>query len=356
MNNDFKCFLAANSGQGFVSYFDKCYDASSGWRAYIIKGGPGTGKSSFMKYILNRAKKLGKSAVAVPCSSDPYSLDAIILTDIKTVIMDGTSPHTVDPKYPAVCEQLLDFGRFWKPERFNGKEERIITLTDKNKLHHKRASRYLQAAGQFLVDNFKIADLYTEKERLTAFAKRLCRRRIPPKPKTNAPKEQICFLSGITPEGIICFADILLSGAKKSVIITDEFGSAANTILTAIRDYSLENGYSIITVKNPFLPHITDGIIIPETDTFFIRESELIKFDSDIRRINTRRFIAPEQLAKNRQRIKFNKKTAERLISAAVDCLKDAKTVHDELEKEYINAMDFEKLNAFAENFAQKLF
>ena len=43
-------FLAANSGQGFYSKFGECYDAHNGWKAYVIKGGPGTGKSSLMKY------------------------------------------------------------------------------------------------------------------------------------------------------------------------------------------------------------------------------------------------------------------------------------------------------------------
>ena len=50
-----KYLLGANSCEGFVSYFADNYDALSDWRAYIIKGGPGTGKSSFMKYITVRA-------------------------------------------------------------------------------------------------------------------------------------------------------------------------------------------------------------------------------------------------------------------------------------------------------------
>ena len=47
--SDIKYFLAANSCEGFYSVFDKAYLPDGEWRAYIIKGGPGTGKSSFMK-------------------------------------------------------------------------------------------------------------------------------------------------------------------------------------------------------------------------------------------------------------------------------------------------------------------
>ena len=52
-----KYFLAANSGVGFISLFDSCYSAKDGWRVYIIKGGPGTGKSSFMKYMIKTAEE-----------------------------------------------------------------------------------------------------------------------------------------------------------------------------------------------------------------------------------------------------------------------------------------------------------
>ncbi|MBQ8793259.1 MAG: hypothetical protein IJZ63_00755 [Clostridia bacterium] len=58
MKNEFsKYFLAANSAEGFVSHFGDNYDYADGWRAYIIKGGPGTGKSSFMKYITAKAQE-----------------------------------------------------------------------------------------------------------------------------------------------------------------------------------------------------------------------------------------------------------------------------------------------------------
>ena len=56
MKNKFsKYFLGANSAEGFISHFGDNFDCFNGWRAIIIKGGPGTGKSSFMKYITAHA-------------------------------------------------------------------------------------------------------------------------------------------------------------------------------------------------------------------------------------------------------------------------------------------------------------
>ena len=56
-NFNLKYFLAANSCEGFCSYFDKSYLPDGEWRAFIIKGGPGTGKSSFMKYFALKASE-----------------------------------------------------------------------------------------------------------------------------------------------------------------------------------------------------------------------------------------------------------------------------------------------------------
>ena len=48
-------FMAANSGKGFFSLFDEIYYPREGWKLFIIKGGPGTGKSSVMKQIAQTA-------------------------------------------------------------------------------------------------------------------------------------------------------------------------------------------------------------------------------------------------------------------------------------------------------------
>ena len=52
-------FAAANSVKGFVSFYGEIFAAPSIERRYIIKGGPGTGKSSFMKKVARAAKDAG---------------------------------------------------------------------------------------------------------------------------------------------------------------------------------------------------------------------------------------------------------------------------------------------------------
>ena len=86
-------FLGANSAHGFVSYFKDVYDPLDSWQSYIIKGGPGTGKSSLIRRVISEMAKNKQNVEIVPCSSDPASLDAAVFPDIKACIMDGTAPH-----------------------------------------------------------------------------------------------------------------------------------------------------------------------------------------------------------------------------------------------------------------------
>jgi hypothetical protein len=100
MPNDKKAlhfFLGANTPQGFVSRFDQLSGPEDGWRLFVIKGGPGTGKSSLMKKV---AQAFDNQALEfIHCSSDADSLDAVILPESRLSIADGTAPHAVMPKH-----------------------------------------------------------------------------------------------------------------------------------------------------------------------------------------------------------------------------------------------------------------
>ncbi|MBR6532991.1 MAG: hypothetical protein IKT44_00990 [Clostridia bacterium] len=354
MKKTLKYFLAANSCEGFVSHFGDCYNPHDNWKAYIIKGGPGTGKSSFMKRVAKSAEERDEKYILCPCSSDPQSLDAVILPDKKTVILDGTAPHTLDPVYPAVCEEILNFGQFWDSGKI-GKSDEIITVTDQNKALHKTAAKYLNAAGQIMLDSYKIALSCTKKAQVKTFAEKMCKKYIPH--KSGTPYEWVAFLGGITPNGIITYPETVINSCENLVIISDKFHTVSNGIMNEIRNYCLINGYEIIAIKNPFLPTLlTDHIIIPELSLAFVTETQDIQFEYDARRIHSRRFTSNKMLHNSKERLKLNRKITKSLLDSASNTLDKAKAVHDKLESYYINAMDFEALDEFTEKFCKKVF
>ena len=78
-------FAAMNTAEGFKSYFREIFDEFE--NIYIIKGGPGTGKSRFMKEVACRAEEKGLSVERFYCSSDPTSLDAVAISELSAVFL-----------------------------------------------------------------------------------------------------------------------------------------------------------------------------------------------------------------------------------------------------------------------------
>ncbi len=97
MSKPLHFFLGANTPQGFVSRFDQLADPSDGWREFIIKGGPGTGKSTLMKQAAKAFESESGQIEWIHCSSDAESLDGVIIHDQKIAIADGTPPQENDP-------------------------------------------------------------------------------------------------------------------------------------------------------------------------------------------------------------------------------------------------------------------
>lgn len=349
-------FLASNSADGFVNGFGSAYDPKKGWKAYLIKGGPGTGKSSFMKKVATYFCHRGETAEIVPCSSDPDSLDAVVLPDRKTIILDATAPHVIDPVYPGVCEEILDFGQFWDTPLIEEHREEIIALTDNNKALHRRASRILSAIGQLKRNEMKISLLATDIDKIFDYAVRLASRYI--KPQKGEAGEKVIYLSAVTPKGAVFYGDTIDKLCSEKVIILDEYGTVSNMIFSCVRDYALRNGVQIITVKNNILPgEQIDHMLIPSLSLAFCSSRSDMEINGDgVRKIHATRFMDREILREGRSRILFGRRLTKELLGGAVSTLKEAKEVHDRLESYYIKAMDFNYLNEFCRKFTEILF
>ena len=111
-----KFFLGANTHKGFHSFYEYVVPGIPN-RLLILKGGPGTGKSTFLRKIANEFAKMGHDVELHHCSSDNDSLDGIRIVSLNIAVMDGTAPHTTDPKYPAVVDEIINLGEYWYKEK-----------------------------------------------------------------------------------------------------------------------------------------------------------------------------------------------------------------------------------------------
>lgn len=92
-SNCIQYFLGANSPSGFYSLYDQLIPPQSARAIYILKGGPGCGKSTLMRAVARQLEQAGAACEYILCSGDPDSLDAVVAPQLGAALVDGTAPH-----------------------------------------------------------------------------------------------------------------------------------------------------------------------------------------------------------------------------------------------------------------------
>ena len=142
-------FAAANGYTGFRSYFGDIFNSNYHDHIYVIKGGPGTGKSTLMKKIAEKATKENTDHDKIFCSSDPSSLDGIIVRSERGrfAIIDGTSPHERDAVIPGAIDSIVNLGEGFDVKKLKECRQEIISLNERKKAAYKSAYDTLKVAG-----------------------------------------------------------------------------------------------------------------------------------------------------------------------------------------------------------------
>ena len=103
-------FPGSNTSKGFYSFYRYILTQDNANRILCLKGGPGTGKSSLMKKVGKYFFAKGYNIEYHHCSSDSNSLDGIVVKELNVAILDGTSPHIVDPITPGAVDEIINLG------------------------------------------------------------------------------------------------------------------------------------------------------------------------------------------------------------------------------------------------------
>lgn len=350
-------FFGANKKQKYVSLFSEGYNNKDG-RHYILKGGPGTGKSTLMKKIATELEQKGYFVERGYCSADPLSLDMVIAPEMGFSILDGTSPHVVDAVYPGVTEFLVDLSVAWDKEYLKDYKTAIMNLTDENKNMHKKAADFICLASQLQFENMRFCDGITDKTKLQNFAKRLCHRELPAKKNAKKGAVKKRFLSAISPDGVVLQYDTIVAMCEKIITIKDEYCTCTPYVMEYIKDYATENGYDIYACFCPLFPTVKiEHIIIPELKLCFFTENKAhFSLDTESKKIRAARFLNKENLSDIKQRLNFNEKIKDEMLNEAVRKVSLAKGVHDRLEDYYIRATDFSIIEEITEKLCKEIF
>jgi len=342
-------FLGGTTSDGFKTDFNETIYSKDKF-TYILKGGPGTGKSTIMKKIAGTFSDTDDIDLYY-CSSDEKSLDAVVLNKKGIIVVDGTSPHVFDPIYPGIKQTIIHLGDFWNIESLKKNEENIIIATKENSEWHKRCRRYITALSSINSDIYSIGLSSLNKNKLSGFIERFVKKNIPDK-KSDSGKVSFKKYSVMTQNGYIS-QEIPY---KNKFFLCDGLFAGSDFMLRKLEKYITERGYNIIISKCEICNNILyEHIAIPELDIALISSNPLNKIEPHTTKINFSRFYFHNKVSEKKERLAFSKKALSNMADEAAKCMKKAKEIHDELEKFYVSAIDFEKINKLTDKLIKEI-
>lgn len=338
-----KMFPGGNTSKGFKSFFDYVIPKDVNI-IFCMKGGPGVGKSSLMKKVAKDMLSRGYDVDLYPCSSDPESLDAIVIKKLGVVMLDGTAPHIVDPKNPGAIDEILDLGQCWNRKEIEKNKKELLECNKEVSRFFKVGFNYFEAAAPIAYDietknidsmNFGEINLITSnliEEIFSGF-----------KPSNRNNEVKHYFGSALSPIGHVEYTDTVLEDISKVYYIEGSLGTGKTTILNRVANSAMEKGLDVEILHAPLLPEKIETIVIKELD-LAITTSKLFK-DNNVKSINLNEYMDSKKQDHYKDELIYNQKILDELVNYGLLNIKRAKLQHDKLEEFYVPNMNFDEVN-----------
>lgn len=351
-----KYFASSNSAEDFKNLYGEVFARAD--RLYVIKGGPGTGKSSFIKKCAATAEKDGAKIEYYYCSSDTLSLDGVLIFRENEVIgiLDGTAPHVWEPSYLGAKEEMINLGQFWNSSLLREQKNEIISLNNKKSSAFRRAYSYLRSCGNLRAVTDSLLKKAVDLQKLRSAAERLAR-------SLEIDSGKMIALPVITRAvsmtGMVRL-DTFEENSKKLWHIGDFYGVGEwflQELFSSLAGYRAD----IRVSYDPINPNHIDGIFIENNACAFVLsrpevrgEEEREESDGD-KFINPKRFIHTEKLREIRGELRYTARLYQDCLDGALHALAEAKVYHFLLEDIYKHTMHFGALTEFSNKFLENI-
>ncbi len=333
-------FAASNTERGFLSYFSEIFRERAE-RCYIIKGGPGTGKSRVMRELAEAAENAGYGVEYYYCSSDPDSLDGIFAERgvDSFAVLDGTAPHAEDLISPGCVDNILDLGQFWDSRKLRDRRREIGVFGEKKKKAYSSAYRALSAYGALT----RLADaLVAECVDTTAIAEECAKIAVnlKPIPKLRTP------LSAIGMKGVRSF-DTFAETARHTLCVTDGRGYGCSHLYL---DALVRAVGFCRTAPDPVLADRSTAIL---TDGVAVVCSRITEKGANA--IDVSDFVDRSAYLTRKDRAEHLRALACGALDEAKISFSEAGSAHMKLEEIFVSAMDFAEKEAYSAELCAKI-
>ncbi len=136
-------FFGAGTPSGALDYIDSLTGGLA--KRYLLKGRPGTGKSTLLKKLADASSMRGLDIELYHCAFDSNSLDMILWPELDLCLFDSTAPHLYQPSRPN--DDVIDmYARCVRPGTDEKYASILSDITARYKDAVQRGTAYLHEA------------------------------------------------------------------------------------------------------------------------------------------------------------------------------------------------------------------
>jgi len=342
-------FAGGNTPYGFVNFFSDISTKDDD-KLYILKGGPGTGKSNLMKNISKAAVLDGYDVENILCSSDPDSFDGIRIPELGKIIIDGTLPHSMDMIFPGIRDRIINLADFLNEDPLKKDSDTILDLSSQKASLYSRAYNYLKAAKSIQENIDNVMEESFSKGKLNIFIQTLCNNffeDIDISLKNGYIRRM--FGTALTSAGQISKLSSLFNGLKTYAIKCDH-GRSGSYVIEQLQNEAVKRGFIVWSLRCPFAPSQPDHIIIPKLSIAFTIHN---KYHTE-----TECDIYGEYLidSYHNDLIIYDLGQIQELLNKATNCFEEIRLIHKKIEGYYTPNMNFEYIDHLCDNLKEEIF
>ena len=332
-------FASSHTSQGFYTFIPELIKGLG--RVYILKGAPGTGKSTFIRLVGETMSEQGLEVEFWISALDAITPDGVYLPQLDIAIINGSLPESIDPRYPGVKEQLINLGEYWEPAKIEAHRVEIIDMVDQMEISQQQVYKLLKEAGRVKEEIRQINAQNLNMEKLGLVIQQLAAEIL-----ESRPGEKHYFAGALTIDGLVDYIHELSNACQKRYIFQGPAGSGKSMVIGELARQARERGY--------FLEYYHCGLEVDSLSMVIIRDLQIALIEAGNVEISPKPWDTVVDLGlcmdnsdagEVKEGSSVNYRIFESLLLEAQQQLEKSSQNNKALKKFYTGAMDFSRLD-----------
>lgn len=327
------------TSQGFYTFLPDLLQGIP--KLYILKGAPGSGKSTFIRLLGESFSDQGYEVEFWVSAADPVSPEGVLIPQLKAAVVNGSLAYPIDPRYPGLTGDIIYLGDYWDKQIIQDHRQEIMDMCNDQEQHRHQAAAALKSAAAVQETIKKQAAAYLNLEKMHQLIDQLADEIL-----DSHQAEKHYFASAVTAEGMINYMDEISSSCKKRYVFQGPAGSGKSTAMMGLAARARAKGYS--------LEYYHCGLEADSIQMIIILNLQIALIDAGLLELAVKPWDAVIDMGKCLKgydettlahESSESLRVYETLMLEAQQELEQAHRCLKELKKIYALSMDFEALN-----------